>query len=273
MSKKEWRSGNMLYPLPAVLITSRNQDGRDNVCTVAWAGTVCSDPAMVSISLRKSRLSYDYVKATGVYVINLTTEALAWATDYCGVRSGKKEDKFETAHLTKEEAKHISCSMIAESPVNIECMVREVRDLGSHTMFIAEVVAVHIDEQYLDENGRFSLGLARPLVYSHGEYYGTGSYLGKFGYSVEKKKSGGRHGARNKNAMVKTAKKGGEAKSNELHSDRSSDIRKKYNGSHAGKVSGNGLRGHGSSDTEERRKKAGGDHRGGRASGIHRNRK
>lgn len=178
----------MLYPLPAVLVTSRSRDGADNVCTVAWAGTINSDPPMVSISLRKSRLSYTYVRETGVFVINLTTAALARATDFCGVRSGRDMDKFAAAGLTKDEAAEISCPMIRESPVNIACRVTKVLDLGSHTMFLAEVVCVYADEAYMDQNGRFDLNAARPIVYSHGDYLETGRKIGSFGYSVRKKK-------------------------------------------------------------------------------------
>lgn len=179
----------MVYPLPAVLITSKNQAGNEDVCTVAWAGTVCTNPPMVSISLRKSRLTYDYITETGVFGLHLTNEALAWATDYCGVRSGRDEDKFETAHLTKEDGEMIDCPMIAESPVNIECRVTETKDLGSHTMFLAKVLCVHADRKYIDENGRFDFSKTKPIVYSHGEYRAVGRYLGKFGYSVQKKKA------------------------------------------------------------------------------------
>lgn len=186
--KQTWKPGNMLYPLPAVLITSRNKEGKDDICTVAWTGTVCSDPAMVSISLRKSRLSYEYISETGVFVINLTTERLAHAADFCGVRSGRDLDKFETEHLTKEEASDIRCSMLAESPVNLECRVTESKDLGSHTMFLADVLAVHADDAYMDAKGRFDLSLAKPIVYSHGDYFGLGKKLGHFGFSVKKKR-------------------------------------------------------------------------------------
>lgn len=188
MGKTKWKGGNMLYPLPAVLITSRNAEGRDNICTVAWAGTVCTNPPMLSISLRPSRLSYDYIKETGVFTVNVTTEKIAWATDYCGVISGREKDKFEAAHLTREEADEINCPMVAESPVNIECRVRETLELGSHTMFIADVLAVHADEAYMDEKNKFDFSKADPIVYSHGEYRGVGKYLGSFGYSVRKKK-------------------------------------------------------------------------------------
>lgn len=184
--KQTWRAGNMLYPLPAILVTTRNKAGRDNICTVAWTGTVCSDPAMVSISLRKSRLSYEYLMETGVFVINLTTEKLAHAADFCGVRSGRDIDKFEKEHLTKEEAEQISCSCIAESPVNLECRVTESKDLGSHTLFLAKVLAVHADEAYMDRKGRFDLSLARPIVYSHGDYFALGKKIGAFGYSVKR---------------------------------------------------------------------------------------
>ena len=178
MTKIEWKPGNMLYPLPAVLVTSMNKKGQHDVCTVAWAGTVCTNPPMVSISLRPSRLSYDYICETGVFVINVTTEKLVRETDYCGVRSGRDEDKFEK----------MGCMMLDESPVNIECKVFEKKALGSHTMFIANVVAVHVDDAYMDESKRFDFAKTQPIVYSHGEYRGLGKYLGKFGYSIAKKR-------------------------------------------------------------------------------------
>lgn len=187
MSKIEWKPGNMLYPIPAVMVTTRNKEGKDNVFTVAWTGTISSDPVMVSISVRPSRFSYTSIEETGEFVINLTTEELAQATDYCGVRSGRDEDKFKKMNLTKEEATHVNVPMIKESPVNLECKVVEKRDLGVHHMYMAEVVAVHVDDQYMDENQKFDLAAAKPLVYCHGEYYGMGDYIGKFGYSVKKK--------------------------------------------------------------------------------------
>ena len=186
--KQTWKPGNMLYPLPAVLVTTRDRNGRDNVLTIAWTGTVNSDPPMVSISVRKSRFSYEALMETGVFVINLTTEALAHAADYCGVKSGRDTDKFAAEHLTKEEAAQISCPMIAESPVNIECRVTETRDLGSHTLFLAEVLAVHADEKYMNDAGKFDLTLAKPIVYSHGDYMTLGKKLGHFGWSVRRKK-------------------------------------------------------------------------------------
>ena len=185
--KQTWRPGNMLYPLPAVLVTTRGKDKKDNVLTIAWAGTVNSDPAMVSISVRKSRYSYTALMETGVFVINLTTEGLAHATDFCGVKSGKDLDKFEAEHLKKEEAVEIDCPMLADSPVNIECRVTETKDLGSHTMFLAEVLSVHADERYMDKKGRFDLSLAKPIVYSHGDYMTLGRKLGSFGWTVKKR--------------------------------------------------------------------------------------
>ena len=176
----------MLYPMPAVLVGSRDENGKDNLFTAAWTGTVNSDPPMASVSIRKSRLSYDNIMRSGEFVINITTEDLAYATDWCGVRSGRDYDKYTEMGLHKEEAAHIRCAMIAESPVNLECRVTETKDLGSHTMFLAEIAAVHIDDRFLDENGRFDFNASKPLVYSHGEYYGLGKYIGKFGWSVKK---------------------------------------------------------------------------------------
>ena len=180
----------MLYPLPAVLVTTRSSSGKDNVCTVAWTGTICSDPAMVSISLRKSRLSYSYLLETGVFAINLTTESLVRAADYCGVRSGRDTDKFGEMKLTRLPAEKIPCSLIGEAPVSIECRVTEHKDLGSHTIFMAEVVSVTADDLYMDENGRFLFEKAQPIVYSHGEYRALGKSLGRFGFSVKKEKKG-----------------------------------------------------------------------------------
>lgn len=178
----------MLYPLPAVMVSVTDGKRRDNIITVAWAGTVCTNPPMVSISVRPSRFSYDMIKNTGEFVINLTTERLAYATDYCGVRSGKDVDKFKEMNLTKEKADFVKAPMIAESPVSIECRVKEVKELGSHHMFLAEVLAVHAEEAYMDKNNKFQLNKSHPLVYSHWEYLGLGKSLGTFGYSVKKRK-------------------------------------------------------------------------------------
>ena len=188
MSKQSWKPGNMLYPLPVVMVSAADKEGRDDIITVAWAGTVCTNPPMVSISIRPERYSYHMIRETGEFVINLTTEELAFATDYCEVKSGRDVDKFKETGLTREKAEKVKAPMIAEAPVSIECKVKEIRELGSHHMFIAQVAAVHADEKYMDEKNRFDLNRARPIVYSHGEYLGTGKKLGTFGYSVKKAK-------------------------------------------------------------------------------------
>lgn len=188
MAKQRWKPGNMLYPLPAVMVSVRDKSGSDNIITVAWAGTVCTNPPMVSISVRPERHSYHMLAESGEFVINLTTERLCYATDYCGVRSGRDVDKFEEMKLTKTEAELINAPMIGESPVNLECKVEKIEKLGSHHMFLARVLAVHAEEEYMDKNGRFDLNQAQPMVYSHGEYFGLGKKLGSFGYSVRKKK-------------------------------------------------------------------------------------
>ena len=186
--KETWKPGNMLYPLPAVMVSVTDGQGNDNIITVACTGTICTNPPMVYISVRPSRYSYEMLKKTGEFVINLTTEELAFATDYCGVRSGRDVDKFKEAHLTKEPAQFVKAPMIKESPVSIECRVTEVKELGSHHMFLAEVLAVHAQQEYIDKNNKFQLNKAKPIVYSHGEYLGTGKSLGTFGYSVKKRK-------------------------------------------------------------------------------------
>ena len=188
MAKQTWKPGNMVYPLPAVMVSVTDGKGKDNIITVAWVGTVCTNPPMVSISVRPERFSYEMIRNTGEFVINLTTEKLAFAADYCGVRSGRDVDKFKETGLTREKAEFVKAPMIKESPVSIECSVREVKMLGSHHMFLADVLAVHADEAYMDENHKFDLKLSRPLVYSHGEYFGIGKTMGNFGYSVRKNK-------------------------------------------------------------------------------------
>lgn len=190
MTKQTWRPGNMLYPLPAVMVSCARPNERPNIITVAWAGTVCTNPAMVSISVRPERYSYQIIKDTGEFVINLTTEELMRATDYCGVRSGRDTDKFREMRLTPGESIHVSAPLIEESPVNIECRVKQILELGSHHMFIAEVAGVDIDPAYLDKNGKFQLNQAGLMVYSHGEYYGLGKKLGTFGCSVKRRKTG-----------------------------------------------------------------------------------
>lgn len=188
MSKLEWKAGNMLYPLPAVLVTVADKAGNKNILTIAWAGTVCTNPPMVSISVRPERHSYFMLCETGEFVINLTTQKLSFATDYCGVVSGRDVDKFEKCKLKTETATHVRAPLLKDSPVNIECKVVDKIELGSHHMFIAKVLSVHVDEKYMDEKGKFDLTLSNPLVYSHGEYYSLGSKTGTFGYSIKKKK-------------------------------------------------------------------------------------
>ncbi|MCR5547086.1 MAG: flavin reductase family protein [Lachnospiraceae bacterium] len=188
MSKQSWRPGNMLYPVPAVLISLSDKDGNYNLITVAWAGTVCSDPAMVSISVRKERHSHHMLKESGEFVVNLTTKDIVKAVDYCGVRSGRDVDKFKETGLTPGEAKKVACPIVEESPVNIECKIRQVLELGTHDMFLAEVVNVQVEEDLLNEKGTLKLDRADLVAYSHGEYYTLGEKVGTFGYSVRKKK-------------------------------------------------------------------------------------
>ncbi|MBP5304249.1 MAG: flavin reductase family protein [Lachnospiraceae bacterium] len=187
MGKQYWNAGNMLYPIPAVMISCSKKDEKPNIITVAWAGTVCSSPAMVSISIRPERYSHDIIKETGEFVINLTTRKLLRACDYCGVKSGRDVDKFKEMKLTPLKSQKIEAPGIEESPVNIECKVTEIKPLGSHDMFIAEVVGVSIDEEYLDEKGKFHLNDTGLVTYSHGEYFTLGEKVGSFGYSVRKK--------------------------------------------------------------------------------------
>ena len=190
MEREYWKAGNMLYPVPAVMISCQRPGERPNIITVAWTGTICSDPAMVSISVRKERYSYDIIRETGEFVINLTTKSMAFATDWCGVRSGKDYNKFEEMKLTPGKAKIVSAPIIEESPLCIECRVKEIISLGSHDMFIADVVNVKADDKYLNgETGKFELSEANPLVYVHGGYFELGPKIGKFGWSVEKNRS------------------------------------------------------------------------------------
>jgi len=181
----------MIYPLPAVMVSCGDSPDTYNIITISWTGTICTDPAMCYISVRPERYSYNIIKTKGEFVINLTTAALAFATDWCGVKSGRDFNKFTEMKLTPIKASIVKAPLIDESPVNIECIVREIKELGSHHMFISEVVAVNADDKYIDETtGRFNLNEAVPVCYSHGKYYETGKHIGKFGYSVEKKKKG-----------------------------------------------------------------------------------
>jgi len=188
MEKEFWKPGNMLYPLPAIMVSCASENRRPNIITVAWAGTVCSDPAMVSISVRKERYSYDMIKESKEFVINLVTKELVKKADYCGVRSGRDIDKFKEMGLTPIKGTLAMAPLIGESPVSIECKLKKIILLGSHDMFLAEVVSVAVDKKYMDQTGKFNLNKSDLIVYSHGEYYGLGEFIGKFGYSVKKKK-------------------------------------------------------------------------------------
>ena len=191
MSKEIWKPGTMIYPLPAVMVSCGANPEEYNIITVSWTGTICTDPAMCYISVRPTRHSYEIIKRNMEFVINVTTKPLAYATDWCGVKSGKDFNKFAEMKLTPVPGSKVKAPLIKESPLNIECAVREIKELGSHHMFISEVLAVNADAEYLDEEtGRFDLSKTIPICYSHGKYYETGRFIGKFGYSVEKKKKG-----------------------------------------------------------------------------------
>lgn len=187
MSKKIWKSGTFVYPIPAALVTSGDMEN-SNILTVAWTGILNTNPAIVYISVRPERYSYKLIKENKEFAINLTNERLAFATDWCGVRSGAKFDKFKEMKLTKEKAEFIKAPLIKESPVSIECKVIEERELGSHTMFVAEVLSIDADEKYMDEKGAFDISKCDLIAYANGGYYKLGKKIGKFGFSVEKKK-------------------------------------------------------------------------------------
>ena len=189
MGKQIWKPGNMLYPLPAVMVSTADRNGEDNIITVAWTGTVCTNPAMLYISVRPERYSYHMIRESGEFAVNLTTERLAKATDWCGVRSGRDADKWKETGLTRGKAERLQeAPLLAESPVNIECRVTEVKELGSHHMFLAEVLAVQAEEECMREDGKFELNSAGLIAYSHGEYFSLGESHGRFGWSVKKEK-------------------------------------------------------------------------------------
>ena len=193
MTKQTWRGGNMLYPLPAVMVSCANAAGEKDIVTVAWAGTVCTNPPMLSISLRPERHSYHIVRESGEFVVNLVTARLQRACDWCGVRSGRDYDKWAERRLTAAPSAKLELApVIEESPVNIECRVRDVLELGSHHMFLADVLAVQVEEGLLDARGKLDLARADLTAYSHGEYFELGRRLGSFGYSVRKRKPGPR---------------------------------------------------------------------------------
>ena len=196
MIKTDFKPGTMIYPLPAVMVSCGESPEEYNIITIAWTGTICSDPPMSYISVRPGRHSHGIISRTGEFVINLTTEELARATDWCGCRSGRKYNKWKEMSLTPAPARKVKAPVIAESPVNIECVVKQVIPLGTHDMFIAEVVNIQADEAFIDHKGAFSLAKAGPLVYNHGHYFGLGRKIGKFGWSVERKPGHEKRGTR-----------------------------------------------------------------------------
>ena len=187
MSKVTWKPGTFLYPLPVVMVSCGTME-ESNIITVAWTGIINTDPAMVYISVRPTRHSYNIIKESGEFVINLTTKDLTYATDWCGVKTGAQVDKFKEMHLTKEKAKFVKCPMIKESPVSVECRVKEIKELGSHHMFVAEVLGLNADEKYIDEKGAFDISKCDLITYANGKYFSLGKKIGKFGYSVQKNK-------------------------------------------------------------------------------------
>lgn len=187
MSKVTWKPGTFLYPLPAVMVSCGTME-ESNIITVAWTGIINTNPAMVYISVRPTRYSYKLIKEYGEFIINLTTENLAYATDWCGVKTGANVDKFKEMNLTKEHAKYVKCPMIKESPVSVECRVKEIKELGSHHMFIAEVLGINANEEYIDNKGAFDISKCNLIAYSNGNYYSLGKKIGKFGFSVQKNK-------------------------------------------------------------------------------------
>lgn len=186
--KQQWRPGTMIYPLPAILVSCGKSPEDYNVFTASWVGTICSDPAMCYVSIRPERHSYGIIKENMEFVLNLTNEDLARATDWCGVKSGRDFNKFQEMHLTPQKGEKVSAPIIGESPLSIECRVKEIVKLGSHDMFIAEVLNVQADERYIDpETQAFDLAKARLIAYSHGHYYKIGEEIGRFGWTVRKK--------------------------------------------------------------------------------------
>jgi len=193
MSKVVWKAGTFIYPIPAVMVSCGNME-KSNIITVAWTGILNTNPARVYISIRPERYSYSLIKETGEFVINLTTEELAYVTDWCGVKTGAKVDKFKEMKLTKEKGEFVNCPMIKESPVSIECRVIGIKEMGSHHMFEAEVLSIDADEKYIDGKGAFDISKCNLIAYANGGYYALGEKIGKFGYSVQKKKNGRQKG-------------------------------------------------------------------------------
>lgn len=186
-SRTIWKPGTFIYPLPVVMVSCGDME-KSNIITVAWTGITNTNPAICYISVRPERYSYNIIKEKGEFVINLTNQKLAYATDWCGVKTGAKVDKFKQMHLTKQKAQNVKCPIIKESPVAIECKVKEIRNLGSHDMFIAEILSIDVDNKYIDEKGAFDITKCDLITYSNGKYFSLGKSIGKFGYSVQKKR-------------------------------------------------------------------------------------
>lgn len=186
MDKRSWKPGNMLYPVPVVMVTCKKPGERPNIITLAWAGTICSDPPMLSVSIRPERFSHGIIEETGEFVVNLVNEDLVRVCDWCGVRSGSKFDKFAEMKLTEYQSEYMETPAIAESPVNLYCKVTKTERLGSHDMYIAEITGVTVDGKYMDASGKFDLDAANLVAYSHGDYMSLGEKLGSFGFSVKK---------------------------------------------------------------------------------------
>lgn len=191
MSRTIWKPGTFIYPIPAVMVSCGNMK-ESNIITVAWTGIINTNPAMCYISIKPERYSYHLIKDSGEFIINLTNKDLVYATDWCGVKTGAKVDKFKELHLTKEKAKNVKCPIIRESPVAIECKVKEIKELGSHHMFVAEILSIDTDNKYIDENGTFDITKCNLITYANGKYFSLGETIGKFGYSVQKKKVKGK---------------------------------------------------------------------------------
>ena len=208
MARQTWKPGTMVYPVPAAMVTVADKAGNTNIITIAWTGTVCSDPPMTYVSIKPERYSHHMVEETGEFVINLTTETLSRAVDFCGVKSGRDVDKWKETGLTAKRAEKVRCPLIEESPVNLECRVSEIREYPSHDMFIAEILQVHVDESLFDEKGRIALDEAGLLCYSHGEYFGVKKKpVGRFGFSVMKAKTRKRINRENWEKQRKTRKR------------------------------------------------------------------
>lgn len=187
MAKVIWKPGTMLYPVPAVMVSCKHKDV-ENIMTVSWAGTICTNPPMVSISIRPERFSYNLIKNSGEFIINIPNKDLAYAADFCGVKSGRDVDKFEFLKLNKEKGSKVDVSVIKEAPLSIECRVKDIIELGSHHMFIGDVLSVDVEDTLIDKAGKLHLDKAELICYNHGQYYVPSIPLGKFGFSVEKKK-------------------------------------------------------------------------------------